>query len=457
MPIPMQCSCGKQLKVPDAYAGRRVKCNACGQSLNVPGGSPASGAEADTIVFACGCGRQMQTRAEFAGRTVKCPGCGQGVMVPAAAPAGGGTPFTFGQAPGGAGGGPPDFGFTRSAQEEAALAPRRRKRGSGLLWTFVSLAALLVLAGLALGTWLFLRGSSADLALVPADAQAFVSIRVADLWASKTGEDFQKQMPAGQKKMIEEVQKQAGIGIADVERVTLVITDLEKQQAWAIVTLSKALDIPQFAKAMGLEVDPWKYKDRTIQGLRRGGQERASLYPLTSKVLVMAPDGPAMKNALDQLDRKKTDGPLAGPLRQAPGRSHIVAGLAQPGSLAKKALAAGMGPDAPDFKGLDDLKVVSLVANLGSSTVDLEATGTFGSEQSASAFKGVLDFMKGPLQKQVDQMKQNAKGGLKELQQTADMLDAILKSLVIEQKGTDVTVKAKLPASPDLLAGLAVP
>jgi hypothetical protein len=112
-----------------------------------------------------------------------------------------------------------------------------------------------------------------------------------------------------------------------------------------------------------------------------------------------------------------------------------------------------MGPEGPDLKMLDDLKSVALAANLGSSMVELEVTGSFGSESSASGFKGMLEIMKGPIQKQVAQMKQNARGN-KELTQTADMLDALLTSLAIEQKGTEVTIKAKVPANPDLLNNL---
>ena len=29
MPILMNCTCGRQLRVPDDYAGRRIKCPAC--------------------------------------------------------------------------------------------------------------------------------------------------------------------------------------------------------------------------------------------------------------------------------------------------------------------------------------------------------------------------------------------------------------------------------------------
>ena len=36
MPIGIACSCGKSLRVPDEYVGRRVKCPACSAIVSVP-------------------------------------------------------------------------------------------------------------------------------------------------------------------------------------------------------------------------------------------------------------------------------------------------------------------------------------------------------------------------------------------------------------------------------------
>ncbi len=41
MPISIACDCGKQLRVKDELAGRRVKCPECGEVLTVPGGAAA--------------------------------------------------------------------------------------------------------------------------------------------------------------------------------------------------------------------------------------------------------------------------------------------------------------------------------------------------------------------------------------------------------------------------------
>lgn len=48
MPIRISCSCGKPLQVPDAAAGKAVKCPSCSQTLRVPapsgGGAPSAAA-----------------------------------------------------------------------------------------------------------------------------------------------------------------------------------------------------------------------------------------------------------------------------------------------------------------------------------------------------------------------------------------------------------------------------
>lgn len=41
MPIPVKCQCGKALQIPDAMAGKAVKCPGCATVVRVPGAAPA--------------------------------------------------------------------------------------------------------------------------------------------------------------------------------------------------------------------------------------------------------------------------------------------------------------------------------------------------------------------------------------------------------------------------------
>src|SRR5436309_3499314 len=82
MPVPVACSCGKQLRVADEHRGKRIKCPGCGGPLSVPGGSPSKAPPAEMIRFECECGKLLQARPETAGKMTRCPDCGAKQEIP---------------------------------------------------------------------------------------------------------------------------------------------------------------------------------------------------------------------------------------------------------------------------------------------------------------------------------------------------------------------------------------
>ena len=83
MPISATCECGKQVKVKDELAGKRVKCPGCGKPLQIPSASaPQSTATGDSIAVSCQCGKKIAAPAKFAGKSVKCPQCSQPLKIP---------------------------------------------------------------------------------------------------------------------------------------------------------------------------------------------------------------------------------------------------------------------------------------------------------------------------------------------------------------------------------------
>jgi peroxiredoxin/tRNA A-37 threonylcarbamoyl transferase component Bud32 len=84
MPILLQCSCGKKLRLADAHAGKRVRCPECGGVCDSPPAADPPPVEAPRpgIRVRCACGKTLEVRADLAGKTVRCPGCKEKVAIP---------------------------------------------------------------------------------------------------------------------------------------------------------------------------------------------------------------------------------------------------------------------------------------------------------------------------------------------------------------------------------------
>jgi hypothetical protein len=83
--------CGKVIKVPDNFAGKRGKCTGCGQIMTVPDISRSfektsqskASVTPDTIRFKCnGCEKKFKVPSKYVGKTVKCSNCGQPIQIP---------------------------------------------------------------------------------------------------------------------------------------------------------------------------------------------------------------------------------------------------------------------------------------------------------------------------------------------------------------------------------------
>ncbi|MDA0659026.1 MAG: hypothetical protein O2931_15485 [Planctomycetota bacterium] len=100
MAIQVKCSCGKSFAAKDELKGKKAKCPACSQVLVIgavpsndrtgtsrerTGTSPAAPTTSGTLAIACACGKKIAAPVKFAGKQVKCPACGKGLVVPAMA------------------------------------------------------------------------------------------------------------------------------------------------------------------------------------------------------------------------------------------------------------------------------------------------------------------------------------------------------------------------------------
>jgi membrane associated rhomboid family serine protease len=91
------CACGNAIRVTRQYAGRTVRCPRCRRSVVIPdktdffGPAPAlppitvskpQKAPDRHIRFVCTCGKRMKAPAQYAGRRVNCPQCGISLKIP---------------------------------------------------------------------------------------------------------------------------------------------------------------------------------------------------------------------------------------------------------------------------------------------------------------------------------------------------------------------------------------
>ncbi len=95
--IRTSCACGKAIRATRQYAGRTVRCPRCRQPVVIPnntdffGPAPALPPLAASkpkktpdkhIRFICTCGKKIKAPAQYAGRRIKCPQCGIQVKIP---------------------------------------------------------------------------------------------------------------------------------------------------------------------------------------------------------------------------------------------------------------------------------------------------------------------------------------------------------------------------------------
>jgi hypothetical protein len=444
MTITFTCGCGRQLAAADENAGQRVRCGACGGIQTVPDGRAASrwvAEPAPMIRFACtDCGQTCQARPEFAGRNTRCPGCDRVLTIPsgtatvaeAAETSPRPSPFLRTERPL-----PQPQGRSRFQEEDQEQdeddRPRRRRsiKKKSRTWLWLGLAgAALVLAGGGVALWLLLRGSvSSDFDLVPRDAQAFATVRVADLLKSPLGKKVMDKLHQEIAAPLQEWQNKAGLALTDIDRVTVVLVDAEKQIFWIIVQTSKPIDRDKSLREVGNPAE------KTHQGKKYYVKGDMSLTFIHNRLLVLGSEQ-GIQRCLG-LPRKPKSGPLDDALRAASkGKVQFAAGGHLPPELASQARASlerqeGAKVWVEKFAPLFDIRTIYLTAAVGED-IDYELTLTFPDSAKAkkgeaalndglSMIRGLLPFGRMALQqqgmaaKEVDDALAQAQKGLEQM------------------------------------------
>jgi hypothetical protein len=338
MAIAVTCTCGKKLRVADENAGRKIRCPACERVFRLPEDDDERDEDE----------RDEPTRRVRADRpAAKKPVSRRGR----------------------------DDEDEDDERDEPDVRARRRRpskdRKRSALPLILGGVALLVLLGGGgfTGYWFLLRGGGMDeSAFLAPDAQAFVTVRLADV-AKLDG--FQKAMKAQGGNPLNDGVARLGLTTADIERVTYVAQELEHGVGWGIVTTTKPYDqkavLAKLTNATAQKHEGKTYHVGQAPGVAAGrpgmpggkmgpGGGFGAGQPTTQvvffagpKLLVLTNDEASMKRGISAaLGKGAKTGPLAEAMKQVGGPRHVAfAFTLPPGALEKmKGGIALLGPQA---------------------------------------------------------------------------------------------------------------
>jgi hypothetical protein len=484
MPILVSCPCGKKFRVADEHAGKRIKCAGCGDPVTVPAEeeeAPARAAPLPTLVrFECPeCGKAMQAKSTFAGERVDCPRCRAEVEVPDAEAVerreAGSRIQSDRPAPkkrvaasvarnGGRRHEEDEDERRFEDEEEEEERPRKSKKGkksgASLALFLVLGGALLfvVLGGGAVGAYFLFfhnRGPTEE-AMIPPDAQLFVTVRVADVWQLEATQRLYRKYKAetGQD-FVEEMRKKANLDMDDIEKMTMVFMDLEgvdkNKELWVIVTLKKRYDrkkvledfvSPREVSYEGRSYHVGRLRDTSptpppgLAGMRPAGpqpdKEELAVFFASRKVLVFGPE-PGIKRLFRHLKVKKPTGPLAETIKAAQkSNRHLVAGFTVPAS-ARNQLKGAQG-ELASLVSVLDVQSGRIEMDFGDTTT-LELTGRYDNDGKAQEAKRNLDNLLALGRTKLGE------GLAGEMLQT---VTAIYDRVKVTQSGPEVTIKGSI-------------
>jgi serine/threonine protein kinase len=173
----------------------------------------------------------------------------------------------------------------------------------------------------------------ADLDLVPRDAFAFATVRVADLWSRQTIRDLGTLgapalgFSAKELKELSDLQRDSGIGPGDIDRATVVAVDHDLGRAALVLALSKPYDPKRIQKILEKErgaLQTEEIEGRTVYSPKQ--PIRLGFCAFSERVLVLGTLS-SIHTLLEQRARRPPPGMLGDALGQAAQSHALVVGL----------------------------------------------------------------------------------------------------------------------------------
>jgi hypothetical protein len=279
--------------------------------------------------------------------------------------------------------------------------------------------------------------------LIPADAPAFITLRVGEIWASDLATKIRAQIPSEANKVVSDFEKTHGMPIGDVRRVSIVLLgNPEKDPPLGIFSTAKPID----RKKLKELINPMA-EERTEDGLKvfSAPKEKDAVVHIAEDNLVFFGRVADIKKALN---RKSETGaaPSAGSALELAPKHHVV--IAGDVSVLLKDIKKNPPPQVKPFAPLMDATTAYLTLDVGTN-LDLKGTMAFPGDEPAKKAESVLFGLVGMGKLGVGQV--NDADLQKRLGDTLDAIDIKQQgakvNLTFQAKGPDVVqaVKTAVP------------
>jgi hypothetical protein len=369
------------------------------------------------VQLVCKCGKQLYVPDGHAGRRVKCPGCGESHLAPAEAPSAS-TPSL-------------PYAHARSGQGGRRLP--------------LLLVGLLLLLSIGFAAWWFLFRQAGpaqdgdDLALIPANAQGFATVRLAELWKSPAVEKALQKRDKAEEDPAERMDRETGLRPAEVERFTIVGVDASKRLGWVVVRAGEPLDRQKILSRLKNGSEHVHEGQSYFKGAGPDGDERA-IHFVGRRVLVAGNEA-GVKRCLDFTTGPPVKGPLGPVIALAGGTRSAVAGFVPAGGALD--MAKGIGA----AKSLEKVKLMTATLDV-TDEAKLEVTAKLASADEATELARTIDGYQKPLRENALQRNLLSFGLRfylgKNLAPLAPTLVNLLAKAKVEPNGDEITAKADL-------------
>ncbi|HEX5269997.1 MAG TPA: DUF1559 domain-containing protein [Gemmataceae bacterium] len=289
------------------------------------------------------------------------------------------------------------------------------------------------------------KGLPPDLALIPGDAFAFVTIRVADLWKDEATKglrtDLARERPDEYKAIVGSV----AVEPAEIERLTFVITKTPgpndpNPEVAVLVSTIKPYDSK---KVLGELLPEGKTEKRN--GKEFVVQGPAALYPVDARHFLMG----GTETVYGVVDKagKGGNNALAAAVVLAAGK-HPVVGAIRPAALLET-IGNMIPPEVETFKPLLEVPVAYGHVELGKETkaeAHLVCAAESDTKDVTTAAKGLVALIQTFLPMGETQLDKMPKGKVDTFKKLYKEFGNSLKNLPIEAKGKEVRVALTLKA-----------